>query len=226
MTRRWVCVVWCYNLLASTGETIEENLFIKSTCVWELFFRLGDESIGRKGVLFGDEHVGNNQIVNVYLCAAPPLAALAIVTELKLTTDNGVFLSFSRRVWEPLEPIFSSPPVDRAKDEGPRSEGEEYWRKQPNSTPDKMLPLTHKDSRGFTYKVREKFNGLTRLIFSDRNSRNLFLFLLLNLSFAFVELMYGIWTNSLGKFKGDLLFFVEPLMIFLAEFILLYKKIG
>lgn len=63
-----------------------------------------------------------------------------------------------------------------------------------------MLPLTHKDSRGFTYKVREKINSLTRLIFSDRNSRNLFLFLLLNLSFAFVELMYGIWTNSLGEF--------------------------
>lgn len=65
-----------------------------------------------------------------------------------------------------------------------------------------MLPLTHKDSRGFTYKVREKLNGLTRLIFSDRNSRNLLLFLLLNLSFAFVELMYGIWTNSLGGLVG------------------------
>lgn len=34
-----------------------------------------------------------------------------------------------------------------------------------------------------------------RLILSDTNSRNLFLFLLLNLSFAFVELLYGIWTN-------------------------------
>jgi hypothetical protein len=34
-----------------------------------------------------------------------------------------------------------------------------------------------------------------RLILSDKTSRNLFLFLLLNLSFAFVELTYGIWTN-------------------------------
>ena len=63
-----------------------------------------------------------------------------------------------------------------------------------------MLPLTHKDSRnlGLTYKIKEKFGGWFRLIFSDRNSRNLFLFLLLNLSFAFVELSYGVWTNSLG----------------------------
>ncbi|KXJ77543.1 hypothetical protein RP20_CCG007334 [Aedes albopictus] len=72
-----------------------------------------------------------------------------------------------------------------------------------------MLPLTHKDSRGFTYKVREKINSLTRLIFSDRNSRNLFLFLLLNLSFAFVELMYGIWTNSLGLISDSFHMFFD-----------------
>lgn len=72
-----------------------------------------------------------------------------------------------------------------------------------------MLPLTHKDSRGFTYKVREKFNSLSRLIFSDRNSRNLFLFLMLNLSFAFVELMYGIWTNSLGLISDSFHMFFD-----------------
>ncbi|XP_053697882.1 zinc transporter 7 [Sabethes cyaneus] len=72
-----------------------------------------------------------------------------------------------------------------------------------------MLPLTHKDSRGFTYKVREKFNSLSRLILSDRNSRNLFLFLLLNLSFAFVELMYGIWTNSLGLISDSFHMFFD-----------------
>lgn len=66
----------------------------------------------------------------------------------------------------------------------------------------KMLPLSHKDSmsRGIGSRMKEKLQGWMRLIFSDRNSRNLFLFLLLNLSFAFVELSYGIWTNSLGKY--------------------------
>ena len=38
-----------------------------------------------------------------------------------------------------------------------------------------------------------------RMIFSDSNSRNLFMFLILNLSMAFVELLYGIWTNRYHK---------------------------
>lgn len=63
----------------------------------------------------------------------------------------------------------------------------------------KMLPLTHKDHRSIAYRIKCKLNDWKRLIFSDRNSRNLFLFLLLNLSFAFVELFYGIATNSLGE---------------------------
>uniref|UniRef100_U5EZN1 Putative zn2+ transporter msc2 cation diffusion facilitator superfamily n=1 Tax=Corethrella appendiculata TaxID=1370023 RepID=U5EZN1_9DIPT len=75
-----------------------------------------------------------------------------------------------------------------------------------------MLPLTHKDNtRGLSlgYRIREKFTGLTRLIFSDRNSRNLFLFLLLNLSFAFVELLYGVWTNSLGLISDSFHMFFD-----------------
>lgn len=65
-----------------------------------------------------------------------------------------------------------------------------------------MLPLTQKDTRitrGPFAGLREKIHNWMRLIYSDKNSRNLFLFLLLNLSFAFVELFYGVWTNSLGK---------------------------
>lgn len=48
-----------------------------------------------------------------------------------------------------------------------------------------------------------------RLIFSDQNSRNLFLFLLLNLSMAFVELLYGIWTNSLGLISDSFHMFFD-----------------
>ena len=39
---------------------------------------------------------------------------------------------------------------------------------------------------------REKVVGWVRLILSDTNSRNLLGFLLLNLTFAFVELIYGV----------------------------------
>ncbi|XP_057339282.1 zinc transporter 7 [Microplitis mediator] len=61
-----------------------------------------------------------------------------------------------------------------------------------------MLPLSHKDSKSITSKIIEKIYGWKRLIFSDPDTRNLFLFLLLNFSFAIVELLYGMWTNSLG----------------------------
>jgi len=73
-----------------------------------------------------------------------------------------------------------------------------------------MLPLTHKDSsRSFPHKIKEKLHGWMRLIFADRNSRNLFLFLILNLSFAFVELCYGVWTNSLGLISDSFHMFFD-----------------
>lgn len=60
-----------------------------------------------------------------------------------------------------------------------------------------MIPLAHsKDAyRPLGSRLKEKVAGWIRIIFADRNSRNLLLFLILNLSFAFVELFYGIWTN-------------------------------
>ncbi|CRK99456.1 CLUMA_CG012672, isoform A [Clunio marinus] len=72
-----------------------------------------------------------------------------------------------------------------------------------------MLPLTTKDPRGIGYRVKEKLSSWRRLIFSDKNSRNLFLFLLLNLSFAFVELLYGVWTNSLGLISDSFHMFFD-----------------
>ncbi|XP_015588464.1 zinc transporter 7 [Cephus cinctus] len=72
-----------------------------------------------------------------------------------------------------------------------------------------MLPLSHKDSRGLGSRIKEQILGWKRLIFSDKNSRNLFLFLLLNLSFAFVELTYGIWTNSLGLISDSFHMFFD-----------------
>jgi len=64
-----------------------------------------------------------------------------------------------------------------------------------------MLPLRHDElvqRRGIVKRIRETIAGWVRLIVSDKNSRNLLGFLLLNLSFAFVELIYGTITNSLG----------------------------
>lgn len=47
------------------------------------------------------------------------------------------------------------------------------------------------------------------MILSDTTSRNLFLFLILNLSFAFVELLYGVWTNSLGLISDSFHMFFD-----------------
>jgi len=65
-----------------------------------------------------------------------------------------------------------------------------------------MLPIRIDDDivkrKGIFGRIGDKVYGYVRLILSDKNSRNLLGFLLLNLSFAFVELIYGIITNSLG----------------------------
>ncbi|NP_001279436.1 zinc transporter 7 [Callorhinchus milii] len=74
-----------------------------------------------------------------------------------------------------------------------------------------MLPLSIKDDE---YKpprlnLLRKVSGWFRSILSDATSRNLFLFLLLNLSFAFVELLYGIWSNSLGLISDSFHMFFD-----------------
>jgi solute carrier family 30 (zinc transporter), member 5/7 len=74
-----------------------------------------------------------------------------------------------------------------------------------------MLPLTANDIGGCTprFSIKDKVAGWMRLIFSDKDSRNLFLFLCLNFSFAFVELFYGVWTNSLGLISDSFHMFFD-----------------
>uniref|UniRef100_A0A670IW27 Zinc transporter n=1 Tax=Podarcis muralis TaxID=64176 RepID=A0A670IW27_PODMU len=74
-----------------------------------------------------------------------------------------------------------------------------------------MLPLSIKDDE---YKpprlnLLRKLSGWFRSILSDKTSRNLFFFLCLNLSFAFVELLYGIWSNSLGLISDSFHMFFD-----------------
>lgn len=76
-----------------------------------------------------------------------------------------------------------------------------------------MIPMVQRDTINNSYSIRtrveDKIKGWIKLIFSDRNSRNLFLFLILNLSFAFVELLYGVWTNSLGLISDSFHMFFD-----------------
>jgi len=74
-----------------------------------------------------------------------------------------------------------------------------------------MLPLYNNKEFKIpkSYRIKEKLQGWLRLILSDKNSRNLFMFLLLNLSFAFVELIYGFITNSLGLISDSFHMFFD-----------------
>ncbi|XP_034035166.1 zinc transporter 7 isoform X2 [Thalassophryne amazonica] len=74
-----------------------------------------------------------------------------------------------------------------------------------------MLPLSIKDDEYKPTKLNllHKVSGWFRSILADQTSRNLFLFLCLNLSFAFVELTYGLWTNSLGLISDSFHMFFD-----------------
>ncbi|XP_069794114.1 zinc transporter 7 isoform X3 [Narcine bancroftii] len=74
-----------------------------------------------------------------------------------------------------------------------------------------MLPLSIKDDeyKSPRFNLLRKVSGWFRSILSDSTSRNLFFFLLLNLSFAFVELLYGIWSNSLGLISDSFHMFFD-----------------
>lgn len=85
--------------------------------------------------------------------------------------------------------------------------------------PSKMLPLSHKDSPSIGIRIKERLLGLRRLIFSDKNTRNLFLFLLLNFSFAFVEFFYGMWTNSWGLITDSFHMFFDCTGVLGAVFV-------
>nr|CAG4649494.1 EOG090X09D3 [Scapholeberis mucronata]SVE93734.1 EOG090X09D3 [Scapholeberis mucronata] len=80
-----------------------------------------------------------------------------------------------------------------------------------------MLPTTQKDfsklgshqSSGRISRFIGSLGGWIKKITKDKNSRNLLLFLMLNFSFAFVELFYGIWTNSLGLISDSFHMFFD-----------------
>lgn len=60
-----------------------------------------------------------------------------------------------------------------------------------------------------TASLLSKIKGALRAVVSDSNARNLMGFLALNFVFAFVELAYGMWTNSLGLISDSFHMFFD-----------------
>lgn len=71
--------------------------------------------------------------------------------------------------------------------------------------------MTSGNSSGMssTASLLAKIKGALRAVISDSNARNLMGFLVLNFVFAFVELAYGMWTNSLGLISDSFHMFFD-----------------
>ncbi|XP_050530852.1 zinc transporter 7 [Daktulosphaira vitifoliae] len=74
-----------------------------------------------------------------------------------------------------------------------------------------MIPLSTKSISGVNSKLplMSRFKDAVRSTLSDKNSRNLLAFLVLNFTFAFVEFAYGCWTNSLGLISDSFHMFFD-----------------
>ncbi|KAK2179645.1 hypothetical protein NP493_478g02007 [Ridgeia piscesae] len=59
------------------------------------------------------------------------------------------------------------------------------------------------------WRIKDRISAWLRLILSDIDSRNMFMFLILNLGMAFVELFYGVLTNSLGLISDSFHMFFD-----------------
>lgn len=73
--------------------------------------------------------------------------------------------------------------------------------------------------------MRKKLINLYRLILSDRNTRNLLFFLVLNLLFAFIELFYGLMTNRFVSQTSKLFNLIGRLLILTAISVLALFRI-
>lgn len=70
---------------------------------------------------------------------------------------------------------------------------------------DQLKPDGFKPRAAFVTKIV----SWTRSIFAEKSSRNIFCFLCLNFVFAFLELFYGMWTNSLGLISDSFHMFFD-----------------
>lgn len=66
------------------------------------------------------------------------------------------------------------------------------------------------------YRLAMQTRAMIRIILSKRDSRRIFLFLCLNLAFMGVQLLYGVWTNSLGLISDAVHMFFDCAAIFMG----------
>ena len=67
-----------------------------------------------------------------------------------------------------------------------------------------------------TYRLVVQIRRMINVILSNNESRRIFLFLCLNLAFMFVQLVWGVWTNSLGLISDAIHMFFDCAAIFMG----------
>lgn len=67
-----------------------------------------------------------------------------------------------------------------------------------------------------TYRFVVQIRRMINVILSNNESRRIFLFLCLNLAFMFVQLVWGVWTNSLGLISDAIHMFFDCAAIFMG----------
>ena len=66
------------------------------------------------------------------------------------------------------------------------------------------------------YRLVVQIRRMINVILSNNESRRIFLFLCLNLAFMFVQLVWGVWTNSLGLISDAIHMFFDCAAIFMG----------
>ncbi|ORX67723.1 cation efflux protein [Basidiobolus meristosporus CBS 931.73] len=69
-----------------------------------------------------------------------------------------------------------------------------------------------------------EFGSYLQVILGNQDSRQIFYFLLLNLSYMFVQMVYGVWTNSLGLISDAIHMFFDCLALGIGLFASVMSK--
>ncbi|KAK9765035.1 hypothetical protein K7432_006950 [Basidiobolus ranarum] len=74
------------------------------------------------------------------------------------------------------------------------------------------------------FGVLNEAGSYIRIILENQDSRQIFYFLLLNLSYMFVQMIYGVWTNSLGLISDAIHMFFDCLALGVGLFASVMSK--
>ncbi|CAG8661247.1 9154_t:CDS:2 [Acaulospora colombiana] len=86
------------------------------------------------------------------------------------------------------------------------------------------LPLHNSSILAKGPGISESMGFYLKMIFDNGDSRQIFYFLLLNMTYMFVQIIYGIWTNSLGLISDAIHMFFDCVALAFGLFASIMSK--